>query len=57
MDLRTFEGNMRSRSYALAPCDGKYVEFMQELRTLFEMHAQDGIVIEPQITQIYLGCF
>ena len=57
MDQATFEGNMRSRSYALTPGDSKYSAFMAELRTVFEKHSQNGIVTEPQETQIYLGSF
>ena len=57
MDLHTFEGNMRSRSYALTAQDSDYYKFMAELRAVFERHAESGIVIEPQQTQIYLGIF
>lgn len=57
MDLETFEGNIRSRSYALAPQDEQYEEFMAELRTVFEQYSQKGSVTEVQETQIYLGRF
>lgn len=57
MDLETFEGNMRSRSYALTPGADGYEAFMRELRALFERYAVDGIVTEPQETQIFLGSF
>ena len=57
MDLCTFEGNMRSRSYALTPDDRMYKEFMAELRSVFGRHAVNGKVTEPQETQIYLGSF
>ena len=55
MDLEIFEGNIRSRSYALMPGDKHYQEFIAEIRTVFQHHARNGIVIEPQETQIYLG--
>ncbi len=57
MDLRTFEGNMRSRSYALTPADRDFGEFTAELRAVFERYAENGIVVEPQETQIYYGSF
>ena len=57
MDLPTFEGNMRSRSYALASGDENFSEFMTELRAVFEKHSRNGTVTEPQETQIYLGNF
>ena len=57
MDILTFEGNMRSRSYALTPEDADYEFFMTELRDVFERHAINGIVNEMQETQIYFGCF
>ena len=57
MDLECFEGNMRSRSYALPPTDGDYEKFMSELKSVFDRFSENGIVTEPQQTQIYLGCF
>lgn len=57
MDMRTFEGNMRSRSYALTPDDADYGKFTAELRAVFEKYAVDGLVTEPQETQIYFGSF
>ncbi|MBE6385567.1 MAG: class I SAM-dependent methyltransferase [Lentisphaerae bacterium] len=57
MDLETFEGNIRSRSYALTPQDEQYEDFTAELRTVFEQYSQKGFVTEPQETQIYLGSF
>ena len=57
MDRQIFEGNMRSRSYALTAQDSDYYKFMAELRAVFERHAERGIVIETQQTQIYLGIF
>ena len=57
MDLQTFEGNIRSRSYALKQSDCEYDSFTAELRSVFERYAENGIVIEPQETQIYLGRF
>ncbi len=57
MDLEIFEGNMRSRSYALTPMDADYDRFMMELREVFEKFASCGTVIEPQETQIYFGTF
>ena len=57
MDLTVFEGNMRSRSYALLPTECGYEKFMAELRSLFASHAENGFVTEPQETQIYLGTF
>ena len=57
MDMEIFLGNMRSRSYALLPGDAAYEPFMAELRELFARHACNGIVTEPQETQIYLGKF
>ena len=57
MDSTTFEGNTRSRSYALMPGDRDYPEFMAELRSVFEKYAVNGSVVEPQETQIYLGSF
>ena len=57
MDIEIFEGNMRSRSYALTPEDNGYGEFITELRTAFYRFAQNGTVTEPQETQIYFGKF
>ncbi|MBO5924239.1 MAG: methyltransferase domain-containing protein, partial [Lentisphaeria bacterium] len=57
MDKETFEGNIRSRSYALAPQDAGYGDFMAELRNVFNKYAENGTVTEPQATQIYLGSF
>ena len=57
MDKETFEGNIRSRSYALAPDDPAYAKFMAELGAVFDLHAQNGIVTEPQKTEIFLGSF
>ena len=57
MDEEAFEGNIRSRSYALAPQDAGYGDFMAELRNVFNKYAENGTVTEPQETQIYLGSF
>ena len=57
MDQPTFEGNIRSRSYALLPGDRQYDGFMAEQRAVFERFAENGTVTELQETQIYLGCF
>ena len=57
MDRCTFLGNIRSRSYAPAPGDEAYENFMAEQNTVFERYAKDGIVTEEQETQIYLGSF
>ena len=57
MDLCTFEGNIRSRSYSLLPGNCDYENFMSELRIVFDRFAVDGIVIEPQETQIFFGTF
>jgi SAM-dependent methyltransferase len=57
MDLECFEGNMRSRSYALLPGERAYKSFRDELRELFERHAVNGRVVEPQETQVFLGSF
>lgn len=57
MDLAGFEGNMRSRSYTPTPKDDTYTKFMDALRDVFAQYAQNGIVIEPVETQIYLGSF
>ena len=57
MDLETFEGNMRSRSYAIGAEHPDYPAFMTELRAVFEQYAVDGRVTEQQETQIYLGEF
>ena len=57
MDLCTFEGNMRSRSYSPAPEQPEYADFMKELCCVFEQYAENGIVIEPMETTVYLGCF
>ena len=57
MDPAAFEGNLRSRSYALQPGDRAYALFTAELRALFERHARNGLVTEPQETQIYCGTF
>jgi SAM-dependent methyltransferase len=57
MDKECFEGNMRSRSYSLLPGDEGYEAFITELRELFTRYAQNGIVTEPQETQIFLGEF
>lgn len=56
MDKETFEGNIRSRSYALAPENPAYENFMAELDAVFDFYAQNGIVTEPQKTEIYFGC-
>ena len=55
MNIDIFEGNIRSRSYALRPEDDGYDDFMAEHRELFNHFAIDGIVVEPQETQIYFG--
>ena len=57
MDKETFDGNIRSRSYALLPDEPAYPRFMSELDRVFEKYARNNIVTEPQQTQIYLGCF
>ena len=57
MDLQTFEGNIRSRSYALLPDNEEYASFMAELRMVFDKFAGNGVVTEFQNTQIYLGGF
>ena len=57
MDRECFEGNMRSRSYALTPSDCNYEKFMSELSCLFDRFSENGTVTEPQQTQIYLGSF
>lgn len=57
MDSETFEGNMRSRSYAIGAEHPAYSEFMTELHTVFEQYALNGTVTEQQETQIYLGEF
>ena len=57
MDLETFEGNMRSRSYAIAPEHPDHPEFMTALRAVFDHHAVGGMVTELQETQIFLGEF
>lgn len=57
MDLPTFEGNIRSRSYALAPGDCRYEEFMEKERAVFDRFAVNGTVTELQETQIFLGSF
>ena len=57
MDLETFEGNMRSRSYALAPDHPDHPEFMAKQRAVFEHFAVNGTVTELQETQIFLGEF
>ena len=57
MDQEMFEGNMRSRSYALSPEHTGYENFMAELRLVFERYAVNGVVTENQMTQIYLGEF
>lgn len=57
MDRCTFEGNIRSRSYALTPEHPDCDRFMAEQRAVFDRHAAGGFVIEPQETQIYFGNF
>ena len=57
MDQEMFEGNVRSRSYALPPEHSGYEKFMAELRLVFERYAVNGSVTENQMTQIYLGEF
>jgi len=57
MDLTAFLGNMRSRSYALAPGDANFAEFGAELQKVFERFSENGVVTEPQATEIYLGRF
>jgi hypothetical protein len=48
---------MRSRSYAPAPGDAGFDGFEAELRDVFDRFSRDGVVTEPQMTEIYLGCF
>ena len=55
MDKATFEGNMRSRSYALQPNEDNYEAFTAELQKVFADFAVDNKVCEEQKTQIYLG--
>ena len=57
MDRETFEGNMRSRSYAIASDHPDHQDFMTELHSVFERYAVNNVVIEQQATQIYLGKF
>ena len=57
MDLPAFLGNMRSRSYAPAPGDAGFDGFEAELRDVFDRFSRDGVVTEPQMTEIYLGRF
>ena len=57
MDLTAFLGNMRSRSYALAPGDAGFAGFEAELQKVFARFSENGIVTEPQRTEIYLGSF
>ena len=57
MDLTAFLGNMRSRSYALAPGDANFAEFEAELQKVFDRFGENGVVTEPQVTEIYLGRF
>ena len=57
MDRRSFEGNIRSRSYALTPADAEYDNFMAEQASVFNRHAVNGTVTEMQETQIYFGNF
>lgn len=57
MDLTAFLGNMRSRSYALAPGEANFAEFEAELRKVFGRFGENGVVTEPQKTEIYLGRF
>ena len=57
MDKLTFEGNIRSRSYALLPGDSRYEEFIAETRAVFDRFAVNGTVTELQETQIFLGSF
>lgn len=57
MDLTAFLGNMRSRSYALAPGDGGFAGFETELQKVFDRFSENGVVTEPQSTEIFLGRF
>ena len=57
MNLETFEGNMRSRSYAPGPESAEFSIWAQELRAVFEKFSSKGTVTEPMETQIYLGKF
>ena len=57
MDLTAFLGNMRSRSYALAPGDPGFAGFEAELRKVFARFGESGVVTEPQRTEIDLGRF
>ena len=57
MDLAAFQGNIRSRSYALTPDNREYPAYMKELETLFHKFACDGKVTEQLETQIFLGSF
>ena len=57
MDLQAFEGNIRSRSYALLPDNKEYISFMTELRTVFDKFSSHGVVTELLETKIDLGRF
>ena len=57
MDRAAFLGNMRSRSYALAPGDAGFARFEAELRKVFDRFSENGVVTERQLTEIYLGRF
>lgn len=57
MDLTAFLGNMRSRSYALAPGDAGFAGFEAELQKVFDRFGENGVVTERQLTEIYLGRF
>lgn len=56
MDLQTFLGNMRSRSYVLKEGEGGFGDFQEELLRVFHKYARRGVVTDLLKTTLYLGC-
>ena len=54
-DKDKFINRMLSGSYALAPDDSQYQEFVDELEAVFEKYSSDGILILPNATVAYIG--
>ena len=54
-DYAGLEGRLLSSSYAPGPAHPKYAPMLQELRKIFEQHAEDGRVAFDYKTRVYFG--
>lgn len=54
-DRDKFISRSLSSSYSLKPQDARYMEYINELETLFEEYAINGGVITPNKTIVYMG--